>query len=180
MLSEKEAEELLNSVENENLRKHMVAVAAIMRKLAQKLNEDEEIWWLTGLLHDIDYGSVDMNEHGLRSAEMLEGKLPEEALHAIKAHNEMTGVEAKDKMDFALRASDAVSGLIVAAALVMPNKKISEVKVSTLKNKFKDKSFARRVDRNRIMECEKLGMELEEFLSLSLEAMKEIAEKLGL
>ena len=180
MLSEKEAEELLNKVKNENLRKHMMAVAAIMRKLASQLNEDEKIWWLAGLLHDIDYESVDMNEHGLRSAEMLEGKLPEEALHAIKAHNEMTGVKAESKMDFALRASDAASGLIVAAALVMPNKKLAEVKISTLRNKFKDKSFARRVDRNRIMECEKFGMELEEFLSLSLDAMREIADKLGL
>ena len=180
MLSEEEAEEILGNIKNENLKKHMVAVAAIMEKLAEKLGKDKQIWRFVGLLHDIDYEKVDMQEHGIKSAEMLEGKLPEYALHAIKAHNEMTGVKAENKLDYALRACDAASGLIVAAALVMPNKKLEEVKLSTLKNKFKDKSFARRVDRNRIMECEKLGIQLDDFLLLSLEAMKGIADKLGL
>jgi hypothetical protein len=180
MLSEKEIEELLSKVKNKNLRKHMMAVAAIMEKLAEKLGEDKEIWRLVGLLHDIDYEMVDMNEHGIKSAELLKGKLPEYALNAIKAHNEMTGFKAESKIDYALRASDAASGLIVATALVMPNKKLSEVKLSTLKNKFKDKSFARRVDRNRIMECEKFGLNLDDFLLLSLEAMEEIADKIGL
>jgi len=180
MLSEKEAMEILATVENENLRKHMMAVAAIMEGLAEKFGEDRKIWKYAGLLHDIDYGKVGHEEHGLKSAEMLKGKLPEDALHAIKAHNEMTGVVAESKMDFALRASDAASGLIVAAALVMPGKKLREVRLETLKNKFRDKSFARRVDRNRIMECEKFGMTLDEFLALSLESMKGIADDLGL
>jgi len=180
MLSEEDVKKLLGSIKNENLRKHMMAVAAIMEKLAEKLGEDEKIWRFVGLLHDIDYERVDMQEHGIKSAEMLEGKLPGYALHAIKAHNEMTGIKAENKIDYALRACDAVSGLIVAAALVMPNKKLEEVKLSTLKNKFKDKSFARRVDRNKIMECEKFGMNLDDFLLLSLEVMKKIADKLGL
>ena len=180
MLSEKEAMEILATVENENLRKHMMAVAAIMEGLAEKFGEDRKIWKYAGLLHDIDYGKVGHEEHGLKSAEMLKGKLPEDALHAIKAHNEMTGVVAESKMDFALRASDAASGLIVAAALVMPGKKLREVRLETLKNKFRDKSFARRVDRNRIMECEKFGMTLDEFLALALESMKGIADDLGL
>ena len=180
MLSEEEAMEILASVENENLRKHMMAVAAIMERMAEKFGEDRVVWKFAGLLHDIDYGKVGHEEHGLKSAEMLQGKLPDYALHAIRAHNEMTGFMPESRMDFALRASDAASGLIVAAALVMPNKKLKEVRLETLKNKFKDKSFARRVDRGRIMECEKIGMELDEFLLLALEAMKGIAEKIGL
>ncbi|KAA0000758.1 MAG: HDIG domain-containing protein [Thermoplasmata archaeon] len=167
-------------VKNENLKKHMIAVSAIMEKLAEKLGENKEIWRAVGLLHDIDYEVASMEEHGKISAEMLEGMLPEEALHAIKSHNERTGFKAMNKLDFALIASDAISGLIVASALVMPNKKLEEVKIKTLKNKFKDKSFARKIDRNRIMECEKIGLSLDEFLSISLEAMKEIAEKIGL
>lgn len=173
-------EEFLNKVRNENLKKHMKAVAIIMEKLAEELNEDKEIWKKVGLLHDIDYEITSYEEHGRKSAEMLQGYLPEYALYAIMAHNEKTGCIAKNKIDFALRASDAISGLIVASALVMPNKKLEEVRVETLKSKFKDKSFARRIDRNRILECEKLGIGLEEFFRISLEAMKSIAEEIGL
>ena len=180
MLSENEAMEILSSVENENLRKHMIAVAAIMEKLAEMLGENVKEWKYAGLLHDIDYGMVGDEEHGLKSAEMLKGKLPENALHAIRAHNEKTGYMPETKMDYALRASDAASGLIVASALVMPNKKLEEVRLETLKNKFKDKSFARRVERGGIMECEKLDISLDEFLSIALDAMKGIAERIGL
>ncbi len=180
MLSKEKIDEFFAEIKNDNLKKHMKAVAIIMEKLAEKLGKDKEIWKLVGLLHDIDYEKADINEHGLLSAKLLEKYLPEEAINAIKAHNELTGYKAKNDIDFALRASDAISGLIVASALVMPNKKLKEVRVETLKNKFKDKSFARRVDRNRIKECEKLGLSLEEFFELALEAMKEIDEELGL
>ncbi len=173
--------EFLSSVKNENLKKHMIAVAAIMRKLASLLGENEKTWYYAGLLHDIDYEIVsDMKEHGKKSAEMLKDFLPQEALHAIMAHNEMTGVEAETKFDFALRASDAIAGLVVAAALVMPDKKVKSVTVKTLKNKFKDKSFARRVDRSRIMECEKIGISLEEFFSIAIDALKEVSNQIGL
>ncbi len=180
MISEEEAFSLLSNVENENLRKHMVAVGAIMAKMAEQFNEDKKMWMMTGLLHDADYGKADMEQHGLMSAEMLEGKLPEEALHAIKAHNERTGVKAESMLDKVLIASDAASGLIVATALVMPEKKLSQVKISSLVTKFKDKSFARRVERKRITICEELGLSLEEFLSLALEGMMDIGQKLGL
>ena len=180
MISDEEAMEMLEQVDMENLRKHMLAVGAIMEKLAERFGEDKEMWKLTGWLHDIDYKKSDMNEHGLISAKMLEGKLPEEALHAIKAHNELTGVKAESLMDKALIAADAVSGLVVATALIMPGKKLEEVKISSLINKFKDKSFARRVERGRIMVCNEIGMPLEEFLGISLEAMKGISEELGL
>lgn len=180
MISEEEALSLVNNVENKNLQKHMIAVGAIMAKMAEFFNENKKIWMMTGLLHDVDYGKADMQKHGLMSAEMLEGKLPEEALHAIKAHNERTGIKAESLLDKALIASDAVSGLIVATALVMPEKKLSQVKVSSLITKFKDKSFAKGVERGKILICEELGLRLEEFLSIALEGMTEVKEKLGL
>jgi len=179
-MDEEKAMEFLKNVKNENLKKHMAAVAAIMKKLASMLDEDEETWYYVGLLHDIDYEHVDMKEHGIKSAEMLQGLLPEDALHAIMAHNEMTGMEPKTKLDYALIASDAISGLIVASALVMPDKKLKSVTVKTLKNKFKDKSFARRVDRNKIMYCEKLGLSMEQFFEVALDAMKSVANQIGL
>ena len=182
-MSRERAEALVEEkISNINTRKHMMAVSAIMEDLADRLGGDRELWSLTGLLHDIDYEAVggDMKRHGLVSAEMLEGLLPEESLHAIRAHNTMTGVEVESLLDKALIIADAVSGLIVASALVMPHKKLSEVKVSTLKKKFKDKSFARSVDRDKIMMCKEVGMELEEFLELSLRSLQRISDKLGL
>lgn len=183
MLSKDKALKILSeNISEENLRKHMIAVGAIMRELAKKFGEDELIWEVTGLLHDIDYEKTKENfdEHGLLSAKMLEGKLPEESLHAIMAHNERTGVEAKSKMDKSLLSADAISGLVVAASLVMPNKKVSEVKVKTLKEKFKDKSFARKIDRNRIKKCKEIGLDMEEFFDLSLRALLDVAGEIGL
>lgn len=183
MITRQEALELLREhVSDDKLVKHMLAVEAIMRALARELGQDEELWGLTGLLHDLDYEETkdDFSRHGLRSAELLEGKLPPEALHAIMAHNDMTGVRPESQLDLALRASDALSGLVVATVLVMPNKKLAEVKLSSLKKKFKAKDFARGANRDRIRLCEQLGISLERFLELGLEAMKAIASKLGL
>jgi len=183
VISRQEALELIRShISNEKLVKHMLAVEAIMRALARELGEDEELWGLTGLLHDLDYEEVqdDFSRHGLRSAELLEGLLPEEALHAIRAHNDRTGVRPETRLDLALRAADALSGLIVATALVMPNKRLAEVRLKSLKKKFKAKDFARGADRERIKLCEQLGLSLERFLELGLEALKSIADELGL
>ncbi|MEM2740001.1 MAG: HD domain-containing protein [Candidatus Bathyarchaeia archaeon] len=163
--------------------KHMVAVEAVMKGLARRLGEDEVLWGLTGLLHDIDYTIVkgDLSRHGSESSRMLEGILPQEALEAIRAHNyEHTGVPPDSKLSKALIAADAISGLIVAVALVMPNRKLDEVKVSSVMSKFKSKDFARGVDRNRILFCEKLGLKLEEFIEISLQSMKDVAGELGL
>lgn len=169
-------------VKNPNLMKHMIAVSAIMRSLARHLNEDEELWEAVGLLHDIDYEKVndDWGKHGLVSAEIVQDLLPESALHAIKAHNPRTGVEIESRLDTALISADALSGLIIATALMMPNKKIAEVREKSLENKFRDRSFARGVDRGNIMLCERLGISLTDFFSLGLEALKPIGEELGL
>lgn len=171
------------NVENENLKKHMYAVASIMKKIAQEIEEDPEEWYKVGLLHDVDYGKTEdkPEKHGLISAQMLKDKLPEKSLKAIKSHNhENTDVKPSSKLDYALIAADAVSGLVVATALVMPNSKIEEVRVKSVLKKFDDSSFAKNIDRERIMKCEELGMNKEEFIELSLNALKGINEKLGL
>ncbi|MCS7113382.1 MAG: HD domain-containing protein [Candidatus Bathyarchaeota archaeon] len=170
-------------VSDERYVKHMIAVEAVMKGLARYLGEDEALWGLTGLLHDIDYTIVkgDLSRHGLESSKILEGVLPQEALEAIRAHNyEHTGVPPDNKLSKALIAADAISGLIVAVALVMPNKRLDEVKVSSVVSKFKSKDFARGVDRSRILFCEKLSLKLEEFIDISLQSMKSIARELGL
>ncbi len=187
MISREEALELLKKhLKSDRMIKHCLAVEAIMKALARRLGEDEQLWSLVGLLHDIDYEIVgrDPSRHGLEALKILEGKLPRHALEAIAAHNERNGfkptLKEAEKLVAALRAADHLSGLIVATALVMPNKKLAEVKLSTLKKKFKAKDFARGVDRDRIREVEKLGLTLEEFMELGLKALQEIADQLGL
>lgn len=170
-------------VKTKNMFLHMLEVEAIMRALARRFGGDEELWRLVGLLHDIDYEYTkdDPSRHTLVAEEILKDRVPDEVLRAIKAHNhENTGVEPKTPMEYALIASDGVSGLIVACALVMPSKKLEEVKVSTVAKKFKQKDFARRVRRDRIMMCEKLGLSLEEFFGIALEALKGISGEIGL
>jgi putative nucleotidyltransferase with HDIG domain len=186
MISIEKARDLVEEeVEAENLRMHMLAVSKIMEALADKLEIQEEEkgkWALVGLLHDLDYERTKDNfeEHGLITAEMLKGKLPDECVQAIKAHNERTGVEPDSMMAKALIAADAVSGLIVPTALMMPTRKLSEVKAKSLKKKFGDKSFARTVSRENIMVCEELGFERKEFFTIALDALQQISEELGL
>ena len=171
------------NVKRRNIVYHMLAVEAIMRALARNLNGDEELWGLTGLLHDLDFDKTMENpeRHGLLTAEMLRGKVPREVLRAIIAHNyERTGVKPETPMEKALIASDAISGLIIACALVMPSKKLSEVKVRTIKRKFKDKTFARGARRDRIMVCEELGLSRDEFFRIALEALQSISKDIGL
>ncbi|MCK4952854.1 HDIG domain-containing protein [Candidatus Bathyarchaeota archaeon] len=169
-------------IKNPNMRKHMIAVSAIMYSLAEELREDPMLWEVVGLLHDIDYEEVgnNMDHHGVKSAEILVGLLPKEGLHAIKAHNERTGVKPESHLDLALIAADAMSGLGIATALIMPNKKLAEVKIRSLKKKFKDKSFARTVDRNRIMYCTRIGIDYNDFLVISQGALQSVSRDLGL
>ncbi len=173
---------LEQEIQNEKLIKHCLAVAKIMEKLAERLGEDKEKWKITGLLHDIDYEKTkeNMEKHGLLAREILEGKVEEDIIKAIERHNEFTGNLPKERIDFALIASDQVSGLIIASALILPSKKLKDLKLDTLKKKFKQKDFARNVKREKILYCEKLGINLEDFLELSLEALKNIDKELGL
>ena len=183
MINRESALKLLYSkVKERNLIKHMLAVEAIMRALARHLGEDEELWGLVGLLHDIDYEETKkcFEKHGLVSAEILKEMLPENALNSIRAHNEMTGFKDDSKLTKALMAADQLSGLIIATALVMPNKKLSEVKVKSIKKKFKQKDFARRIRRDKIKLCEEIGVSLQEFFRIGLEALQSISSELGL
>lgn len=184
MLTREEALSLAQAkIRDERYFKHLLAVEAIMKRLAERLGEDPEVWGLAGLLHDIDFEETrgDPSRHGVVAAEMLKDKVPSEVLEAIKAHNfEHTGVEPRSLMDKALIAADAVSGLLVACALVMPNKRLEEVKVSTVEKKYRSRDFARGVDRRRVAMCEQLGLSLSEFFELSLEALKQVAGELGL
>jgi len=161
----------------------MLAVEAIMRALAEHLGEDEELWGLTGLVHDIDYEKTADNfrEHGVLAQEILRGKAPREALRAILAHNyENTGVKPETRLDKALIAADAISGLIVACALVMPSKSVRDVKLRTVERKFKDKDFARGADRKRIILCEEIGIPRKEFFEIALKALQKVGRDLGL
>ncbi|MEM1646159.1 MAG: HDIG domain-containing protein [Ignisphaera sp.] len=188
MISREEALSLLHHyLKDEKMIKHCLAVEAIMQALAKKLGEDETIWMLVGLLHDIDYDYVgrDMKKHGLEALNILRDVgLPLEALEAIAGHNENNGFkisyEKSKKILHALRASDHASGLVIATALIMPNKKLAEVKLESVMRKYRSKDFAKGVDRERIKEIELLGMELEEFMALAIEALKGIAKELGL
>ena len=184
MLDRADALRLLEeNVRDKKIILHMIAVGAIMKEVARYFGEDEELWELVGLLHDIDYERTknDPSKHGLVAEEILGSLVSEEVLRAIKSHNyENTGVEPKTRMEKALIASDAVSGLIIACALVMPSKKLEEVKVETVKKKFKQKDFARRVSRERILFCEEIGIPREKFFELALNALKEISGELGL
>ena len=182
MMTRKEALELTKSnVSNANLIKHMLAVEAVMKKLAERLGENENVWTLAGLLHDLDYDftAKDPARHGHLTVEMLASSdLPPEVLYAIKCHaNHCAPVS---NLDRALVAADPVTGLIVAAALMHPAKKLSNVDAGFLLNRFKEKGFARGANRDQIKTCASIGLDLEDFLSISLEAMKEIAEELGL
>ncbi|NLU50180.1 MAG: HDIG domain-containing protein [Syntrophomonadaceae bacterium] len=174
---------LKSNLKNKNLFKHCLAVEAIMRGVARRFGEDEETFALAGLLHDIDYDSTanDLSRHSLEGSEMLARHgLPEEIVYAVKVHNDAHGLERKTLLDKALYAADPVSGFIVAAALIRPEKKLEPVDVEFLLNRFKEKSFARGARREQMAACEEFGMSLEEFLGLSLESMKKAAGDLGL
>jgi putative nucleotidyltransferase with HDIG domain len=184
MIDREEALKILRKhVKNENIIKHCIAVEAIMRRIAKVLSEDELIWGLTGLLHDVDYELTqgEPAKHGLMAETLIGGMAPEEVLNAVRAHNyENTGFKPKSKLDKALIAADAASGLLVACALVMPSKKMQEVQLQTVLRKFKSKDFARSVSRSRIMLCEEIGLSLENFLKEALDALKAVANQLGL
>lgn len=168
---------------NENLRKHLLAVEAAMRFYARKFGEDEEKWGLVGLLHDLDYERYpDPPEHPQVGANFLrERGLPDDLVRAILSHADWTGVPRDTLMAKALFACDELTGFLVACALVMPNKKLSEVKVDSVLRKMKDKSFARKVNRDDIVKgAEELGIPLEEHVANVLTAMDGIADRLGL
>lgn len=180
-------EEAINSikanVDNENLVKHMLATEAIMHALARRFGEDEEEWGLTGLLHDLDMELTegDMAIHSKLGADLAKELGATEAMaHAILSHNPEHGVPRESKLDMALFCADALTGLITAAALVRPDKKIASLEAQSVMRKFKEKSFAAGVDREQITRCNELGLGIDEFVEMGLAAMQKVAASLGL
>lgn len=176
---------LLSSKTNTDwLVKHCLAAEAVIRAMARRLGRDEELWGVVGLLHDLDFDETKKNpeKHGVKTTEWLANSgLPPEALQAILAHNaESLGFRRESELDFALSCSESITGLIVAAALVRPDRKLEGVKPKSIRKRLKERSFARNVSREQIRECEKVGLDLEEFVELSLDAMKGIAGEIGL
>ncbi|KLO24302.1 phosphohydrolase [Marinitoga sp. 1197] len=171
---------LKKHVKNDNLIKHCIAVGAIMKGLATELGENSERWEIIGILHDLDYEYTKDNpeKHAKKTVELLENELSEEEKNAILAHNEHA--ELNSKLDYSLYSADPISGLIIAAVLVRPEKKIEGLKVKSLKKKFKDKSFAAGANRENIRKIEEIGIELNRFFEISIESMKQIADELGL
>ena len=171
------------------MRHHCRASEVVMRALAKKLDEDEELWGIAGLLHDIDYELCqnDLSKHGVLCQEILkEAGVTDELIGVIVSH--VYGSELGSyvdrmrttKFEHALAAGETVTGLIYAYGLMRPDKKLANAEAKSIKKKFKDKSFAAKVDRDVIRECQDLGLELNEFFEIALNAMKEIADEIGL
>lgn len=167
-----------------NLVYHSISVGAIMKGVAKYFGEDENKWELCGVLHDIDYSETkdDPNKHSIVGAEYLKNLgFDDEFTNAVASHNERHKIGRESLLAKALYASDPLSGLIVATALVMPDRKINSVKLSSVMKKFKTKEFARGADREQIKTCEsELNIPLEKFIEIALESMKEIGEEIGL
>ncbi len=184
MFSRSEALNFLDAnIQSVNMRKHCLAAESVMRVIARHLGKDEDEWGLAGLLHDIDVEitNADPYTHGPYAEKMLEGKLSAEAIDAIVMHNEVaTGKERVSEFQHALAAGETITGLITATTLVYPDKKLASVKAKSITKRMKQKAFAASVKRENIMECEKIGIPINEFAQLALTAMKEISDDLGL
>ena len=186
MKSELNRDAILDSiqgnVQDRNMIKHMLATEAIMRALARRLGESEEEWGITGLIHDIDIELVegDMSSHGRLGADLAREMGANGAMaHAVLCHNEAHGVPRETRLDKALFCADPLSGFITAAALVRPDK-LTGLATKSVMKRFREKSFAAGVNREQVAECREIGLELEEFVSLGIEAMQGIAPQLGL
>jgi putative nucleotidyltransferase with HDIG domain len=173
--------------QNENLRRHMYAVEAAMRAYARKLGEDEELWGITGLLHDFDYERWPNEahrpdaEHPTNGVAILrERGYPEEMLQAILGHASYTGVPRETALAKTLFAVDELTGFLTACALVRPTG-LTGLEVKSVKKKLKDPSFARGVNREDVSRgAEELGLDFAEHVELVIEAMRGIQDRLGL
>jgi putative nucleotidyltransferase with HDIG domain len=182
LITREEALELVDThLKKKNLVKHVLAVEAIMRALAPRYGGDPEVWGMAGLLHDLDYETTfeEPDRHGCVTMDLLEEvDIPERVRHAILAHCDKA--QRDTEMDRAIYAADPVTGLIVASALMHPSKRLAETDAGFVGKRFKEKRFAAGADREAIASCSELGLDLHEFLEISLEAMRSISKELGL
>lgn len=175
---------LKENLKNQNLIKHSLAVEAAMKVLAGHFNKDIRKWSICGLVHDIDYekvkGKPDL--HSKKGSEILRSLgFDEEICNAVLTHNEVHGIEPKTLMARALFCVDPLTGLIVAATLVLPSRKINDLKNENVLRRFKEKAFARGANREIIAKCQEyLRLPLPEFIGIVLSSMQEISDKLGL
>jgi putative nucleotidyltransferase with HDIG domain len=174
---------LTEFTQSESLRKHALAVEACMRAYARKFSSDQELWGVVGLLHDFDYDRYPSHEdHPYKGNEILKERgYPEEIRRAIMSHAEYTGVTRDTPMEKALFACDELAGFITAVALIKPNKSLVEVDAKSVRKRMKDKAFARKVNRDDIVNgAASLGVDLDEHIGFCIEALKGIAKELGL
>ncbi len=178
---------LTEFTQSESLRKHALAVEACMRACVRKLGngspEDENLWAVVGLIHDFDYERwPSLDDHPYKGNEILKQRgWPEVITRAVMSHAEYTGVTRDTPMEKALFACDELAGFITAVALIKPSKSLSEVDVKSVRKRMKDKAFARKVNRQDIVNgAAELGVDLDEHIANCIEAMKGIAVELGL
>ncbi len=179
---------LCEYTQNENLRKHALAVEACVRAYARKFGADEELWGVTALLHDFDYerwpnqAHHPTEEHPYEGSKILrERGYPEEMIRAILSHADYCGVPRQTPLEHTLFACDELAGFLTACALVKPGKSIFEVDTDSVKRRLKDKAFARGVNRQDVIQgAEELAIPLEEHIAFCVEAMRGVADRLGL
>src|SRR5438477_9486632 len=174
---------LTEFTQSESLRKHALAVEACMRAYARKFGADENLWGTVGLLHDFDYEKYPTpEEHPYKGNEILKERgYSDEIRRAIMSHAEYSGVSRDTAMEKALFACDELAGFITAVALIKPGKSLAEVDVKSVRKRMKDKAFARKVNRDDIINGAKdLGADLDEHIAFCIEALKPVAKELGL
>lgn len=182
MMNRDEALELVKAhLKNKNLVKHCLAVEACMRAMARRLGQDEEKWGLAGILHDLDYEITEKSPelHTTETVKILKEKgVDDEVIRTVQAHAGQ--VECQNEMEWSIFSIDPLTGLIIAATLMHPSKKLKEVDLDFVKRRYKEKSFARGARREDIEQIENIGMDLDDFISICLEAMQGIDKELGL
>lgn len=184
MPTREEAFELLTTYnQNDALIKHALAVEAVMRTMARQFNQDEEVWGIVGLIHDLDYEQFP-DQHCHKTAEILrKHQWPEELIRAVMSHGWgiCTDIKPLSDMEKTLYAMDELTGLVAATALVRPSKSVMDVKVKSVKKKWKEKSFAAGVNREIIQQgAEMLDIEVSELIDKTILAMREVADDIGL
>ncbi len=183
---ERAMELLHDNISTDVLRKHCLASAAVMKALAERLGKNADVWEIAGLVHDLDFDRVqEPDKHTLETAEILRREGADPALvQAVLAHNAEGlaphGIERKTDFDYALTCAEAITGLVAATALIQPDRKLASVKPESVVKRMKKKDFARKVSREAIMLCEKIGLTVEDFADISLRAMQGISDDLGL
>lgn len=182
---EQALEKLKEKVETDWLVKHCIAAGAVMRGTAERLGEDPDAWEIIGILHDIDFDITkdDPDKHTVLAGEWLrEWGVDDTVVKAILAHNEMAehGYQRESTLELALSACESITGLVVATALIMPDKKLASVKPKSVKKRMKEKAFARKVSREEILQCEQIGIPIEEFCEIAVHSMQKVSDELGL